>query len=485
MQFFRCLKRIMKKINKCLLINPPTGLYIREDRCQSSVDDLPTIEMRPPMDLTSMAASLEKEGVICKIIDCPMEKVAWDGLRNEMKKFCPDLLIISTTTSTLEMDLKACGIAKEIDKNMLTVAKGAIFFQEDRQILDDFRNLDIAIRGETNGVMEEIAKGFSFSKIKGITYRKGSSIIKNAARPFLQNLDYLPFPARHLIKNEIYVRMDNGKPQATIETGRGCPGQCIYCLSHQVSGYRLRQRTPDNVVAEIKECINKYKIRDFHFRTDTFTADKKWVIALCRKIIDKNLKINWVCTSRVDSIDEERLYWMKKAGCWGISFGVESGNQQMLDRMKKGIKIEQIKSAFKLCRKYGMDSFAYFLIGLPWETEDTVNDSIKLAIEIDPSVADFFIAYPFPGTEFYDMAVKEGMIKDKGFKGKGAYGLPSINTLYLKKERLLELRKKALKKFYLRPGYMLKVLLRIRSPRELFNYFSKGLKAAASIFKLS
>lgn len=475
------MKRI--KISKCLLINPPTGLYIREDRCQSYIEDLPTVEMRPPMDLTSMSASLEKEEVICKIIDCPMEEVGWKGLSEEIKIFSPDMLIISATTSTVESDLKACDLAKKIDGKIVTVAKGAIFFQKDKQILNSFKNLDIAIRGETNEVVEELAKGVKLSEIKGITYREKNSIIRNAARPFLERIDGLPFPARHLIKNELYIRMDNGRPQATIETGRGCTGQCIYCLSHQVSGFNLRQRTPDNIIAEIKECISRYKIKDFHFRTDTFSLDKKWVISLCEKITYEKLKINWVCTSRVDAIDEEILCWMKKAGCWGISFGVESGNQQMLDLMKKGIKIKQIKNTFKLCKKYKIDSFAYFIIGLPWETEETINDSIRLAIEIDPSVADFFIVYPFPGTEFYEMAVKEGLIKDEGFKSEGAYGLPAIDTLYVKKERLLELRKKALKKFYLRPGYMLKVMMRIRSPKELYNYFSKGYKALTIFFK--
>lgn len=470
-------------INKSLLINPPTGLYIREDRCQSYIEDLPAVEMRPPMDLLSMAASLERENVVCRIIDCPMEKVEWPELAEEMRKFHPDILIISTTTSTIEKDLKVCELAKKIDTNIITVAKGAIFFQDDEQILSTFKDLDMAIRGETNEVVEELARGLELSEIKGLTYREKDTIKRNEPRPFLEDMDKLPFPARHLLRNEIYIRMDNGRPQATIETGRGCPGRCIFCLSHQVSGYKMRQRSPDNVIAEIRECIGRFKIKDFHFRTDTFTADKKWVAELCREIIDEKLNINWVCTSRVDSIDEEMLSWMKKAGCWGISFGVESGNQQMLDLMKKGIKIEQVKNAFRLCKKYGIDSFAYFLIGFPWETEETINDSIKLAIEIDPSVVDFFIVYPFPGTEFYEIAFRERLIKEKGFKCQGAYSQPSIDTLYLKKEKLPELRKRALRKFYLRPAYMLKLLRRIRSGKEMLNYFSKGRQALAVFFK--
>jgi len=474
---------MIKKINKCILINPPTGMYIREDRCQSAIDDLPTIAMRPPMDLAGMAASLEKENIVCKIIDCPMEKAGWEKLAGEIKIFQPDMLVISTTISTIEKDLLTCRLAKEIDKDIIVAAKGPIFLQEDEHIINCFDYLDIAIGGETNEIAEELAKGLDLSEIKGIIYKKNGVIIRNAARPFKEDINELLFPARHLIKNKIYSRMDNGRPQATIETGRGCYGQCIYCLTGQVSGHKLRQRSSDNIIAEIKECISKYKIKDFHFRSDTFTANREWVIDLCRKITDERLNINWVCTSRVDSIDEEIMRWMKKAGCWGISFGVESGSQKMLDLMKKGITVEQIRNTFRLCKKYGIDSFAYFLIGLPWETEETVNESIELAIEIDPSIAEFFIVYPFPGTEFYDIAVREGLIREKGFKREGAYGLPSIDTIYLKKDRLLELRKKALRKFYLRPGYMLKVLRRIRSGNELFYYFSKGGKALAFFLK--
>lgn len=428
------------------------------------------------MDLAGMAASLEKAKVVCKIIDCPMEKIGWGKLTEEMKMFQPDMLVISTTISTVADDLQACNLAKEIDKNIVTVAKGTIFLQEDEYIINCFNNLDIAIGGETDEVVEELARGFDLSAIKGITYRENGKIIRNAARPFKENIDIEPFPARHLIKNEIYIRMDNGRPQATIETERGCYGQCIYCLAHQVSGHKLRQRTSDNIVAEIKECISQYKIKDFHFRSDSFTADKNWVIELCRKITDEKLKINWVCASRVDSIDEEMMRWMKKAGCWGISFGVESGSQKMLDLMKKDITVEQIRNAFRLCNQYRIDSFAYFLIGLPWETEETVDESIALAIEIDPSVAEFFIVYPFPGTEFYEIAVQEGLIREKRFRNKGAYGLPAIDTLYLKKEKLLELRKKARRQFYLRPRYLLKVFRRIRSVKEALHYSYKALK---------
>jgi len=284
---------------------------------------------------------------------------------------------------------KGLRAGQKIDTNIITVAKGAIFFQDDEQILSTFKDLDMAIRGETNEVVEELARGLELSEIKGLTYREKDTIKRNEPRPFLEDMDKLPFPARHLLRNEIYIRMDNGRPQATIETGRGCPGRCIFCLSHQVSGYKMRQRSPDNVIAEIRECIGRFKIKDFHFRTDTFTADKNGCGA-CREIIDEKLNINWVCTSRVDSIDEEMLSWMKKAGCWGISFrrGVRKpANARPDEERNKNRTGEERVQVMQEIRNRQLCVLSY---RFPWETEETINDSIKLAIEIDPSVVIFY-----------------------------------------------------------------------------------------------
>jgi len=464
---------------KVLLINPPTGLYVREDRCQSSVGDFTVSVSRPPMDLMMMASSLESAGINCKIKDYPIEGGDWKAFRRDFLEFNPDLLILSVTTPTLKDDIISCRIAKEINPKTLTIAKGAHFLIDDRQVLEEFNVLDVIIRGENELVIKEIATASDLSRIKGITYRVAGKIIRNQDRPFLEDLDQLPVPARHLVNNNLYARPDTQEAMAVIETNRGCPGGCIFCLVNLVSGRKIRSRSAKVVVDEIEECVNKYKIKNFHFKADTFTWNKDWVISLCEEIIKRKLKIKWLCNSRVNTLDSQRLEWMKEAGCWAIGLGIESGNQEILNKIKKGITLDECREAAGLCRKFGIKSYAYFIIGFPWDNQETINDSIRFALELNTDFIDFFLPYPFPGTELEKVSREYGLI---GGQDKGrAYSQAIMGTLSLPKDKLLKLRKKALMKFYLRPGYIIRMLSGVKSPKVLYNYFRYGVMALKKI----
>jgi radical SAM superfamily enzyme YgiQ (UPF0313 family) len=203
--------------------------------------------------------------------------------------------------------------------------------------------------------------------------------------------------------------------------------------------------------------------------------DKKWVIRLCGLLVDEGLKIRWGTNSRVDTIDEERLVWMKKAGCWIIGFGVESGNQEMLDRMKKGITIEQAEKAVKLCKKYKIKTYLLFVLGLPWETRETAVDTIEFAKKLDGDFVDFNIAYPLPGTEYYEIA-KDSALCDLSSLSGFDYANPLARSFYLSTEELIELRKKALKSFYFRPQYIIRTLLNIRSLKVFNSYIYSGIQ---------
>lgn len=464
---------------EALLINPPTGLYVREDRCQSSVGDFTVSVSRPPMDLMMMASNLEEMGVECKIKDYPIEGGSWSDFKSDFCGFNPDLLILSITTPTLKHDLISCKIAKEMNPKVLTIAKGAHFLIYDCQVIEEYGDLDIIIRGESEMVIKEIVTNPDRSSINGITYRDNHRIKRNLDRVFLEDLAQLPMPARHLIKNELYTRPDTGEPMAVIETSRGCPGNCIFCLVAEVSGKKIRNRAVGSIIAEIKECVDKYDIRNFHFKSDTFTWNKEWVLELCRSILQHKLNINWICNSRVDTLDRERISWMKKAGCWAIGLGVESGNQGILDRIKKGITLKQSQEAVQLCKEYGIKTYAYFIIGFPWDSEKTVNDSIRFAIELNPDFVDFFLPYPFPGTELEKIALEYNLIKK--VSNAKAYSQAAMNTLFLTNAKLLQLRKKALRKFYFRPRYILKTLGKASSPAVFRNYFYQGLKTLGKI----
>ncbi|MGI6456521.1 MAG: B12-binding domain-containing radical SAM protein [bacterium] len=469
-----------RKWKKALLIVPPTGKYIREERCQTPLEDLHTVALRPPMDLLYIAGSLEQEGVQCKIIDFPAYDLGWEEYERELREFQPDAVVLSITTPTLEQDMIAAQKAKEWNPDIVTVTKGAHFIHLDHQSLDEFPNLDVIMRGEYEETVQELAQGKKWDEITGITWRRDGIPIRNPERPYIQNIDVIPFPARHLIDHSPYFRPDTGEMQATIVTSRGCPFPCVFCLAQPVAGKTARNRSPENVIAEIRQCVD-LGIKSFLFRSDLFTANKAWVKKLCKAIQDENLDINWSCNSRVDTITEEMLVEMKKAGCWLVSFGVESGDPYMLEKMKKLVKFETIEPAIRLCRKAGVKSSVYFLIGLPWENRETFENTKRFARKLDPDFIEFFYTYPFHGTEYYEIAVKEGLLKEGEFP-RNAYNHPAIPTLYLSLEELQPMRREALRAFYLRPKYIMRTLAQNPSPRVLKNYMIYGFRQLRDLF---
>lgn len=458
-----------------MLIVPPTGRYIREDRCQTPIEEMKTIALRPPVDLMYSAASVQATGSACKLVDYPAEDRSWDALEKDLLDFKPDILMLSITTPSLHKDVEAASLAKRLNSSILTVAKGAHFHLLDVDSLQKYPQLDCVIRGEYEVTSAELAQGKPLNEILGLTWRDATGEIhKNADRPFVDNLDTIPFPARDLTRNDLYVRPDTMEMQTTIVTNRGCPHSCIYCLAPIVSGKKNRYRSTDNVVAEIEECVHKYGISNFLFRSDLFTQNKKWVIELCQKIIERKLDIQWASNSRVDCINAEMLDWMKKAGCWIIAFGVESGNAEILEKIKKKATVEQAREAVALCREAGIRSSIYLLMGLPWDTPQTLDDNVTLAKEIEPDFVEIFYSYPFPGTELHRIATEIGLIQP-GEIPLEAYAHPAMGGLHMSQEELANYRRKSLRRIYLQPRYILKTLAKTRSPKELFQYIKLGL----------
>ena len=464
----------MSRIRKVLLIYPPTGFYMRDDRCQAPVEGMTAQPARSPLDLAYMAATLENVGVKCMIKDYPAEHQNWSNLEKDLVGFNPDMLVISITTPTMEADMATCEIAKRFRKDIVVVSKGAHYLAKDEEVLNSYRDLDIIVRGESEFTVAEIATADDLANVSGISYRKNGRIMKTNDRPFLDDLDKLPFPARYLLNNNLYLTPDTKEPITLIYSGRGCPHQCIFCAVPSVSGHKIKLRSPESIAQELEECVKKYNIKNFFFRADTFTWDENWVIKICKLIIDKKLCIRWGTNSRVDTISKKRLEWMEKAGCWIIGFGIESGNQQSLDLMKKKAKLEDAYRSISLCKKHGIKTYTLFLIGLPWDNRKTIKETIKFAKNLDGDYIDINIAYPLPGTEMFEMAKKENLFDEKQMHGYD-YSRPLIKTRYLSTEELVNIRRWALLSFYLRPRYIIKTISSIRSPMVLFNYIRAGL----------
>ena len=334
--------------------------------------------------------------------------------------------------------------------------------------------MDFIIYGEPEETLRELLIGVAPYRVLGLYYRDDIRVKFSGARPFNDNLDALPFPARHLVDNNLYRRPDTGEVQAVIKVSRGCPYHCFFCLATPVSGNKVRKRSPQNIVEEIKECVEKYNIRNFLFWSDIFNIDKHWVMELCQLIIDSGLDIVWSANTRADTADEEMAEMMYKAGCRLVSIGVESGSQEMLDHIGKNITLDDVRITVKIFKKFGIRIYNYFVIGLPWETEDTIEDTIDFAIELDSDFISFYTATPLPGTKFYEYAKEHNLI-DSDTSFKNAYFYPAVKTHYLTKEQVFALHKKALKRFYLRPMYIIKMLLKIKSKQEFMNYFHAGM----------
>lgn len=424
----------------------------------------------PPTDLMYLASIAEQCGYEAKIKDYSLGS----DFVKDLKDFAPDYLVANIATPTFKQDMEAIAVAKQLIPNLVTIVKGAPFLTYNTNVVYENPFVDYVIIGEPELTLKDILNGVPNNEILGICYLENMQGVKNEPRPFNDNLDDLPFPARHLVDNSIYKRPDNNKVQAVIKVSRGCPYHCFFCLATAVSGAKVRKRSAENIIAEIKECVEKYNIRNFLFWSDIFNIDRDWTIDLCQKIIDSGLKITWSANTRANTMDDKMARMMYKAGCRLASVGVESGSQEILNNIGKQITLDDIRNTIKILKKNKIKIYNYFVIGLPWETEKTVEETIKFAIELDSNFISFYTATPLPATKFFAYAMMN-KLTDGNLNFDNAYYVPTVRSHELSKERIFELHKLAIKRFYLRPKFILKTLFGLRSFTELKNYALAGI----------
>jgi len=477
------------KTKKVFMIYPPGGLFMRgEDRCQSEIEESSATVPRTPIDAVSIAGVLKGKGIKFYFKDYTLEKQSWRDFRVDLGKLSPTILIISTTNTTILKDILALKIAKEINPKITTIMKGALFFSIPKKILNlpEFKYLDIAIRKEADTVISDLVDAIdknrgtlstSLSKVEGIIYRSKKGWIQTDFGEFLKNLDELPFPDLTVCNNSLYINPETGNMLTTIETSRGCPFSCYYCLTPKISGKVPRHKSPERIVDEIENCIKNHNIREFFFKADTFTINKKSVIETCKEIIKRKLKISFVANSRTDTIDEEMVSWMKKAGCKIIAFGIECGTNKQKEQIKKGSKISDDIKAVSLCKKYKIKTYGFFMIGFPSETVKDVEATTKFMFKLDCDFVELHIATPFIGTELYEQSRAMGLIsEEEEILGHSYFSSPVVGTKYISAKKLKEIRKKALRGYHLRPKYILKKILSIKNLGQLKNYIKYGLR---------
>lgn len=448
---------------RVLLLNPPPykkGPFVKEGRCQSRAGP----EFWPPMTLATIASMLRKRHSI-KLVDATVEDYKESDMIKLYKEFSPDVVIFNSTTTTFFDDVHAGELAKKYNKNVINVFYGTHVTALPGDSLKN-KSIDIVIRGEPELTVKELVdcmeKKKSLKTVLGVSYKDGKKIVHNPNRPFIRNLDDLPFPARDLLKNELYKVPIKGGSFTIIRTSRGCPFKCIFCTSRLYYGDEWRTRTAESVIEEIKE-IKKLGINDVFFNSDTFTFKKEFVMKLCKLLKENKLGIKWFCNSRINTIDEEMAREMKNSGCWLISLGVESGSQEILNFAKKGITLEQAKKTIRMLNESGIETIAYFIFGLPGESKKTIDQTIKFAKECNPAYARFYTAVPFPGTEFYDMKLKDKKIKSFDWSKYDQASCDVYEIDGLTPRDIVKAEKKAFIAYYFRPKYFIKSL---RSPKR-------------------
>ncbi len=445
----------------------------------------------PPLGLGYIAAILEREGHKVIIIDDNALRLSISDLINRLKKFKPQLIGFSVLTHIFPYAVKMIKIIKKILPSVDIIVGGQHVGLYPKNILE-IKAIDYAIAGEGEITIQEFInvyekykngeipdKDKELGKINGLIFRdKSDNIIVNSPRELIHDLDTIPFPARHLYEMDKYTTlfMDKTVKAASIITARGCPFQCNYC-AERFSTYR--KRSVKNILDEIEEVYNKYGVRDIYFNDGTFTVSKKRTIEICKGIIDQGLKITFNLRSRVDTVDEEVIKYLAKAGCDRINYGFESGDNQILKNLHKNTTVEQMIKAVTLTKKYGIKILAFFMLGSPGETKKTIKKTISLAIALEPEFVQFTRLNPFSGSELYmDYLQKTGNDVWLDFSmGKTECKDVIMPQSNFTKKKLDKLVARAYRQFYFRPRYMIKKIKEVNSLEKLTKYF----KAAISI----
>jgi anaerobic magnesium-protoporphyrin IX monomethyl ester cyclase len=357
-----------------------------------------------PLGLSYVAAVLEKNGVEVQVLDLLVSQYSEEKVRRCMAEFSPEVVGITAVTMNYPASSNILKLCKRFDENVITVIGGPHVTFCAEQTLREAPWIDIVVLAQGEYTMLDIVSGKKPPEIAGLVFRDGDGMVTTGDRPWIENLDELPLPARHLFPLAKYRAFNAG---GSLITGRGCPFNCIFCAGHRMTGRRVRLRNAKSVVDEM-QMVQELGFKEIYIEDDLLTFNHAHVNAICDEILSRNLKIRWNAFSRVDTITRELLKRMKGAGCYGLVYGVESGNQEILDRVKKKITLKKIKQAVALTKETGMSAVTSFILGLPGETRKTMRQSYDLAKSLNAPYCLHVLA-PFPGTEVREKAKEYGI----------------------------------------------------------------------------
>jgi anaerobic magnesium-protoporphyrin IX monomethyl ester cyclase len=430
-----------------------------------------------------LAAVLEKNKYKVDVIDCQALGLSYQGFKTEIGKRKPNIVGITSTTLTYKSGLRIARTAKEAFPKCLTLMGGPHVTFWDENALQECPELDVVVRKEGENTLLELVQrieaGKRFHDIIGTTCRKNGKIIRNPDRPYIENLDSLPFPAHNLWPLESLRKY--GTIVYPVMTSRGCVYWCDFCTAVRMFGRKYRMRSPENVVNEIEFLHKTYNANHFTFYDDAFTVDQGRAAKICQEIRKRKLKIKWDCETRVDMVTKDLLRDMRDAGCIAVWFGVESGSQLVIDAMGKGFLLAQTLKAFKWAKEVGLMTIAGTILGFPGETKGSALETMKFVERISPDDVGYYIATPYPGTPMYEFVKEKGLLKILDFDRYDT-ATPTFETPTLTMKELRSIREKAFQRFYLRPSYVLHMIAKggmygFSSTRTAFAHLLRAIKA--------
>lgn len=456
-----------------LLVNPPYNIEVYKENKNFSV--------HPPIGLAYLASFLREHGYKVDILDANALGYSKEELISHIIKHPSKYIGITSVTATINMVSKLCDTLKEkSDKVLILGGQHVTFRYED--VLASCKSIDYIIRGEGEvtllRLLQRLSNNMTAKGLMGITYPEGNKIVVNPDRPPIKDINKLPIPAWDLLPRSKY-RLNgfqdigfNGEKLGKLISTRGCPNKCTFCSSAHFWG-KARFRNVDNIFAELEFLTKELNVRQIDFMDDCLTIPASRFKELCTRMINSNLDLKWSCYSRVQNINEEIVQLMKKAGCFIVSLGIESGNQEVINSTNKNITLEQVTNAVNLFKKYDIDCLGFFMIGHPKDTYKTVHETIDFAQKLNLDFPFFSVTTPFPGTELYDWFMSSDL-------SPGSFEWDQLSThsdtIYrtenLSSKEIKKLYDYAIRKCYFNPVFISKLIMNIiKDPYKLPRYW--------------
>jgi anaerobic magnesium-protoporphyrin IX monomethyl ester cyclase len=426
----------------------------------------------------SAAAVARERGHQVYYIDCQAEGVALPELLDKVKNIDPDLAVFYVEQIKVNVDFAIIKQLKRWQKAKV-VFVGPFVTPLDREVMTLSPHLDFVIRGEYDYAVADLAdtmgNGGKIEDIPGITWRDGEEISQGKPMSRLTDLDSLPIAAYDLIDFSNYTEsVFIYHPAAAMATSRGCPYKCMYCWFPQtIYSHRWVAQSPERMFEEVRQMVERFGVREIKIDDDTFEIDRQRVVDFCELLIRHNVKVAWAPQCRPDLVDEELLRIMKRAGCIRILWGCESASQEVLDKMKKGFKVADIEKATRLSQKLGIEVLNCFMLGFPWDTEETIRQTIEFAYELNAEFTQFAIPTPLPGTEFYKLAKEEGYVTATEWDYFDGSHRAAVSYPQLSHETLEFFSKRAYHEYYLRPQWLWLMSKRALRSRAHLNHTFK------------